>query len=90
MHVSVCGHINVHTYLCVLILCEYVHMGECVHYVCTCDYVSLLCVCMIPCICVCMRVYVAMCVRMYMFLWQEADSSAVTAGLTCGLLQGDK
>lgn len=30
------------------------------------------------------------CVRMCMCLWQEADSSAVTAGLTCGLLQGDK
>lgn len=40
----------------------------------------------------CMHVSVCghVCVRMYMCLWQEADSSAVTAGLTCGLLQGDK
>lgn len=62
MHMSVCGHINIYTYLCVFILCEYIHMGECVHYVCTCKYVSLLCMCMILCIRVCMWAYVDMCV----------------------------
>lgn len=56
-----CGHINVYTYLCVFILCEDVHMSECVHYVYTCEYVSLLCMCMILCMYVCMWVYVGIC-----------------------------
>lgn len=62
-------------------------MLQCV-YIWVCEFIVHVYECMYICMHTC--VYGHACVHMYMYLWPEADSFAVSAGLTCGLLQGDK
>lgn len=54
--------ISMYTHIYVYSYCVSMYTWMNVHYVCTCEHVSLLCMCMSLCICVFMWVYVAICV----------------------------